>query len=152
MSQSNAPRSMTSSFLGFERTHPKRLSSVHFQVQLGLGNPRGTFLLPLPWCLRVAGECQVTIRTPRGSARLAVENLELHVMQATDPIYFMVIAGRQSSPEPLSVPDDFSIFIGLWIINRFGKCSGRTSSSGILMSGVHRLQSNFSFIGSTSPP
>ncbi|MER9583924.1 hypothetical protein [Mesorhizobium sp. M0276] len=44
-----------------------------------------------------------------------------------------------------------STFIGLWIINRFGRCSGWISSSVILISGLHWLQSNFSFRGSTPP-
>ena len=45
-----------------------------------------------------------------------------------------------------------SIFIGLWIISRFGRCSGCTSSSVILTVGLQRLQSNLSFRGSTPPP
>ncbi|MER8505037.1 hypothetical protein, partial [Mesorhizobium sp. M0204] len=35
-----------------------------------------------------------------------------------------------------------SIFMGLWIISRFGRCSGCTSRSVIFTDGLQRLQSN----------
>jgi hypothetical protein len=45
-----------------------------------------------------------------------------------------------------------SIFIGLWIIKRLGKCSGCTSKRVIFTWGLQRLQSNLSDSGSTPPP